>query len=129
SFVGAILAELGCHVLQADQVGHRLLEPKGAAEAATIEAFGPEILEPSGRISRQALAALVFRDPEKLEKLNHIIHPLVFAEEERFFRQVEEQDPHGVAVVEAAILIEAGNHKNFEKIVVTWCPREVQVER
>lgn len=129
SFVGECLVELGCYLLKADEVGHRLLEPGGAAVAPVVEAFGQSILNDEGLIERSRLGAIVFDEPEKLELLNKIIHPLVFAEEERFFRELAVRDPQAIGVVEAAILIETGNYRNFEKIVVAWCPREMQVER
>jgi dephospho-CoA kinase len=145
SFVGDTLAGLGCALLKADEVGHRLLEPGGAAYPAVVAAFGNEILSPDGRIDRPQLASLVFGHPERLRTLNEIVHPLVFAEEERFFGRLlaEEQEVfergdsqqgegarHGrIGVVEAAILIETGNYRNFEKILVAWCPRETQIAR
>ncbi|MDZ7638008.1 MAG: dephospho-CoA kinase [Bryobacterales bacterium] len=139
SFVGDTLASLGCALLKADDVGHRLLQPGGAAYPLVVAAFGDSILQPDGAIERSHLAALVFGHPERLKTLNAIIHPLVFEEEERFFERLEkeaptparpgEQPPPKIGVVEAAILIETGNHLNFEKIWVAWCPREVQIER
>lgn len=120
---------MGCSLLKADDVGHRLLEPQGAAFARVVGAFGAAILDANGHIDRAKLGKKVFHDVASLETLNQIIHPLVFAEEERFFREVAEHDESGIAVVEAAILIETGNHKSFEKLIVAWCPAEMQVER
>ncbi len=139
SFVGETLVSLGCALLKADEVGHRLLEPDGAAYPMVLAAFGNSILEPDGRIGRTRLADLVFGHPDRLQRLNAIIHPLVFQEEERFFESLARREAeahrggsepaHRVGVVEAAILIETGNHENFEKIWVAWCPREAQIER
>ncbi len=129
SFVGEALRDLGCHLLKADEVGHRLLEPDGAAYARVLGAFGEAILDGDGRINRARLGAKVFQDAVLLETLNQIIHPLVFAEEERFLDEVARKDPGGIAVVEAAILIETGNYKEFDKLVLAWCPPEMQIER
>lgn len=139
SFVGDTLQSLGCALLKADEVGHRLLEPGGAAYPLVLEAFGGGILDARGEIDRGRLAALVFGHPERLEALNAIVHPLVFAAEEQFFGELSGREEAardkgeaaacGVGVVEAAIIIETGNHKNFEKIWVAWCPRETQIER
>lgn len=139
SFVGDTLRGLGCSLLKADEVGHRLLERDGAAYPLVIEAFGSTILGTQGEIDRKRLADLVFGHPERLQKLNAIIHPLVFAAEARFFEEIARQEeearrvgrlqPCRVGVVEAAILIESGNRENFEKIWVAWCPRETQLER
>lgn len=139
SFVGDTLASLGCALLKADEVGHRLLEPDGAAYPLVLAAFGDSILEPDGTVERTRLAELVFGHPQRLQTLNAIIHPLVFEAEERFFDELSRQEAAArldrsrstckIGIVEAAILIETGNHENFEKIWVAWCPREMQIER
>jgi len=129
SFVGDTLVELGCHLLKADEVGHHLLLPGGRAVDAVVREFGPEVQDAQGGILRPALAALVFGKPDRLQVLNQIVHPLVFEEEERFLDDLVARDPKAIAVVEAAILIESGNYRNFDKIVVAWCPREMQIER
>src|ERR1041384_1768663 len=78
SFVGKVLEELGAHLIHADDLGHRALEPDGEAYGPTLHEFGTEILGPDGRIDRRRLAALVFGDPARLEKLNAIVHPAVY---------------------------------------------------
>lgn len=129
SFVGEALAELGCHLLKADELGHRLLMPGTDVYRKVIAEFGPSILDAEGRIQRRALASLVFADPEKLARLNAIVHPAVIAEEERWMKRLATEDPHGIAVVEAAILIETGSYRRFDRIVLAVCTREQQIER
>lgn len=129
SFVGEALAALGCHLLKADELGHRLLMPGTEVYRRVVEEFGPSILDAEGRIQRRALAQVVFADPEKLARLNAIVHPAVIEEEERWMAGVQAQDPHGIAVVEAAILIETGSYRRFDRIVLALCSREQQIER
>lgn len=129
SFVGEALASLGCHLLKADELGHRLLLPGTEVYRRVVEEFGPSILDEEGRIQRRALAQLVFADPEKLARLNAIVHPAVIEEEERWLAGVEAADPHGIGVVEAAILIETGSYRRFDRIVLAVCSREQQIER
>jgi len=129
SFVGACLQELGAHVIQADRLGHEALEVDGEAYPLVVEKSGDEILLAGGEIDRKALGAIVFPAPEKLEALNAIIHPIVWRRQQEFFSEVEEKDPHAVAVVEAAILIETGAYKRYQRLVVAACPPEVQVAR
>jgi dephospho-CoA kinase len=129
SFVGQALADMGCRLLQADQLGHELLLPGGEAYAPVVREFGPGILGENGAIDRRALAALVFGNAERLALLNSLIHPPVQRYEEEWMARVAAEDPHAIAVVEAAILIETGSYKRFEKLVVVVCDDEQQIER
>ena len=129
SFVGEALASLGCHLLKADELGHQLLMPGTPVYEKVVAEFGPAILDSEGRIVRRALASLVFADPARLARLNAIVHPAVIEEEERWMQDVAARDPHGIAVVEAAILIETGSYRRFDKIVLAVCPGELQIER
>jgi dephospho-CoA kinase len=129
SFVGETLAQLGCHVLQADRLGHEVLLPGGDAYAAVVHEFGPGVLGEAGAIDRRALAAQVFGKPERLALLNSLVHPPVLRREEEWLAGVGTQDPHGIAVVEAAILIETGSYRRFDKLIVAACDVEQQVQR
>lgn len=129
TYVGRVMAELGCHVAQADEMGHAILAADGEGFAAAVEEFGCEILGEDGEIDRKALGRLVFADPERLQTLNAIVHPHVWARQERFFAEVTANDAHAIAVIEAAIMIEAGSHTRYDKLVVAWCPQRVQIER
>jgi len=129
SFVSAELERLGCHVLKADELGHAVLEPGAEAFAAVIEYFGREILTTDGSIDRGRLGAIVFHDPERLRLLNSLVHPPVIAREEAWLRQVQAADPSAIAVIEAAILIETGSYRRFDKLVLAVCSEEQQIER
>ncbi len=129
SFVGRTLADLGCYWISADELGHRVLEPGGEAYEAVVAEFGRGILDEEGRIDRRKLAGEVFGSPEKLEKLNRIVHPLVIGLEEKLLAEYGARRPDGIAVVEAAILIETGSHKRFDRLIVTVCDPEQQIER
>jgi len=127
--VVAMLRELGCLVLEADKIGHQLIEPDGPAYEEVVREFGPGILTPEGLVDRQKLGPIVFTDPARLARLNAIVHPPVLAEQSRQLAAIQQADPHAIAVVEAALLIEAGFDKQLEFIVVTWCTPEQQIER
>jgi dephospho-CoA kinase len=129
SFVSAALAELGCHVLRADAVGHEVLEPGGEAYQPVIAEFGGEILNEEGAIDRRRLAAIVFSAPERLAKLNSLVHPAVFRREDEFMRGIRAREPDAIVVVEAAILVETGSYRRFDRLVVTVCDRETQIRR
>jgi dephospho-CoA kinase len=129
SFVGQALAALGCHLIEADQIGHEVLLPNGPAYAGVVREFGPAILNPDGTIDRKRLAAEVFDKPGRLEVLNRLVHPHVFQREQELIDQYAKTDPHSIVVAEAAILIETGNHKNFDRVILVECEEEQQIER
>ncbi|MBV9760384.1 MAG: dephospho-CoA kinase [Acidobacteriaceae bacterium] len=129
SFVAAELERLGCFVLRADLIGHAVLEPGGAAYSPTLHAFGPAILAPDHAIDRKKLASVVFENPELLEKLNSFVHPAVIAREDQMIEEYKTRNPQGVAIVEAAILIETGRDRMFDRIILTACDRETQIAR
>jgi dephospho-CoA kinase len=129
SFVASELETRGCFVIRADLLGHAVLERGGAAYDAAVEAFGPEILSEDGAIDRKKLASMVFDKPELLERLNGIVHPAVIAMEEEMFRRFEAEKPRGIGVLEAAILIEAGRDRMFDRIILTACDEETQIAR
>jgi dephospho-CoA kinase len=127
--VVAMLRELGCRVLEADKIAHQMIEPGGAAYDEVVREFGREILTTEGLVDRRKLGAIVFADPAKLARLNAIVHPPVLAEQSRQLAAIEKADAYAIAVVEAALLIEAGFDKKLEYLVVTWCTPEQQLER
>jgi len=129
SFVGRALADLGCLLIQADQLGHQVLEPGGEAYAAVIREFGPGIVRTDGTIDRPALAALVFHDSQRLAALNALVHPPVWARERQLMDEYAAAHPRGIAVVEAAILVETGSYRNYAKLIVAVCSEEQQIER
>ena len=129
SFVARTLESFGCHVVRADELGHKVLAPGGEAYQPVVDLFGREILDSSGNIDRKRVAALVFGSEQRLRELNAIVHPAVIRLEDEFVRESERVDPSGIVVVEAAILIETGSYRRFDKLIVVVCKPEQQVER
>jgi dephospho-CoA kinase len=129
SFVGDELARLGCRLIRADQLGHEVLRRGGEAYDGVVREFGPGILDGSGEIHRPSLAAVVFRDPARLAVLNSLVHPPVQRREEELMAAFAAGNPHGIAVVEAAILIETGSHERFDRLVLVVCDESRQLDR
>lgn len=129
SLVGDALVSLGCHLLQADQVGHAVLAPDGEAYAAVIAQFGTGIVDPGGVINRKRLAGIVFGDPAQLTRLNALVHPAVFARQEAWFAEIAAREPKAVAIVEAAIMVETGSFRRYDRIILTVCREEQQIAR
>jgi dephospho-CoA kinase len=127
STIGQLLAARGAHFLQADTLAHRLYEPGEPVYYAVVERFGREILNCDGSINRGRLANAAF--PDRVAELNAIVHPAVVEAQTRWMQDCEPSDPAGIAVVEAALLIEAGAAKDFDKIVVVTCTAEQKIAR
>ncbi|MCC6340742.1 MAG: dephospho-CoA kinase [Bryobacterales bacterium] len=129
SFVGKTLERLGCFLIQADLIGHEVIEAGGEAYEAVIREFGSGILDAGGAIQRRQLAAEVFRDPGRLAVLNSIVHPPVRRRIEQLLEDFGARNATGIAVVEAAIHIETGGYRDYDRLIVAWCRAEQQIER
>ena len=129
STVAAMMSELGCRVLNADRMAHALIAPGEPAYDEIRRQFGPNVLAADGSIDRARLAAVVFADAAKLASLNAIVHPGVLRELDRELERLSRIDPHGVAVIEAALLIESGYNQRLDRLVLVTCTREQQLER
>lgn len=129
SAVAAMLREMGFPVLDADPIAHKLMEPGQPAHDEVLRAFGADLAGADGRIDRAKLGAIVFADPDRLAKLNAILHPRV---EQILLKQYEEWERSGVrdaAFVEAALLVESGFVSHLNGLIVAWCEPEQQLER
>jgi dephospho-CoA kinase len=129
SFVTGVLAELGCHVIDADQVARSVVEPGTEGLKRVVEAFGPQVLRADGTLDRKRLGAIVFADQAQRARLNSILHPLIIEAQDAQLRRWEELDPNGIAVVDAALMIESGSYRRFDKIIVVHCRPESQLRR
>jgi dephospho-CoA kinase len=127
STVLAMFAELGAHTLQADAVAHQLMAPGEVMYERIVAAFGTGILAMNGTIARPKLAAAAF--PARIAELNAIVHPVVLDFEDEWMHKVGESDPDGVAMCEAALLIEAGGLPRYDRLIVVTCTLEQKVAR
>jgi dephospho-CoA kinase len=124
-----VLTELGCHVVDADVVARRVVGPGSKGLRRIVEAFGEWVLRPDGTLDRAGVSAVIFKDVAKRELINSLLHPLIIAEQDEVLRQWEREDPRGIGVVDAALMIESGGHGRFDRLVVVHCRPEVQLER
>jgi dephospho-CoA kinase len=119
---------LGIPVIDADQVGHEVIEPGGAAEEAVVAAFGEAVLT-DGAIDREKLGGLVFRDAEARERLNGIVHPAIRLEMANRCAQYA-QDGHRIVIIDAALLGENGTLDDyFAGLILVLAPTETRVQR
>jgi dephospho-CoA kinase len=129
SFVSGMLAGLGCHVVDSDELARKVVEPGTEGLRGVVEAFGASIIRDDGTLDRAALGSLIFGDEERRATLNAILHPLIMAEQDELLNSWEQEDPRGIGIVDAALLVESGGFRRFDKLIVVHCRPEVQLER
>jgi dephospho-CoA kinase len=128
STVAAMLRARGIQVLEMDPIGHELLKPGETAYDETVREFGHAVLNANGAIDRAKLSAVVFADEGKRERLNAILHPRILQKVREWFVNGERNRAE-FAVVEAALIYEAGYDKELDRMVVCWCRPEQQIAR
>jgi dephospho-CoA kinase len=129
STVGRMFGELGCRVIESDLITRRLFEPGDPVNKAVAKTFGRRVVAPDGSIDRTVLGEIVFNNPEFRQKLNDLVHPAIKNRQAEFLASVEAEDPRAIGIVEAALIIEVGNHKNYDKVVLVACSPEMQRQR
>jgi len=129
SFVLECFREHGCHVLDADKTARDVVEKGSDGLVEIAEKFGNEVLAKDGSLDRKRMAAIVFADRSKRELLNSIVHPRVFAAQNEWLAKVERVDPNAIAIVDAALMIESGGYRRFDKLIVVWCESAIQLKR
>ncbi len=134
SVVGEMFAKLGAHVILADQVAHQLMQPGQAVYEEVVRRFGRGILNPDGTINRPRLAQAAFGDPARgqparVQELNAIVHPAVVRHENEWMGEIGRRDSSAIAIVEAALILEAGVANRFDHLVVVTCRPEQRVQR
>ena len=137
STVGEMFVALGAHLLQADEIAHELMRPGQTVYQEVVRHFGPGILDPDGRVNRPRLAEAAFgpgggthsSPPSRIQELNQIVHPAVMKKQEEWMEEVGRRDPQAIAVVEAALLLEAGAARQFDRLVAVTCRPEQRIER
>jgi dephospho-CoA kinase len=128
SSVVAMLREMGVPVVEADDLAHELSRAGEPVYDEIVKAFGREILAGNGEIDRARLAGMVFGSPEKLARLNGIVHPRVLERAERWVGERQREGAR-LVVIEAPLLVEAGFHRRLDRLVLVWCRPEQQIER
>ncbi len=127
SVVGEMLVVLGAHLIQADQISHQLMQPGQPVHRDVVRHFGSGILNPDQTVNRPKLAEAAFSG--RIQELNQIVHPAVLQKQKEWMDEIGKRDPHGIAVVEAALILEAGSAQDFDRLVVVTCRPEQRVQR
>ena len=135
--VGEMFVALGAHLVQADRIAHSLMRPGEPVYNEVVRHFGREILDPDGTVNRAKLAEVAFGPadaPEgerasRVADLNRIVHPVVIRSQDEWMYAIGLQDPYGVAIVEAALILEAGAEDRFDRLIVVTCNTEQRAAR
>ncbi len=127
STVAQMLRARGAHVLEADRLAQELMRPGQPVYYEVVRHFGKEIVEVDGSIDRARLADIVF--PGRIEELNRIVHPAVIQRQEAWMEEIGRREPAAVTIVEAALIMEAGVGKRFQKLIAVTCSMEQKVAR
>lgn len=129
SVVARILGQKGCYIQNADLIAHELMSPGGEIWKDLVEHFGQAILKESQEIDRQKLGGIIFRDQAERDYLNRLTHPRILEKVRQTIRELEQRGGYDIYITEAALVIEAGFHKFYDRLILTHCRLEVQVER
>ena len=137
SVVGEMFAALGAHIIQADEISRQLMEPGEEVYREVVRHFGSGILNPDGSVNRSRLAenalgtsaGIAGTKPARVQELNQIVHPAVIRRQQEWMEQVARRDPRAVAIVEAALILEAGMAESLDRLVVVTCRAEQRIER
>ena len=129
TLVASIFKSLAAIIIDADILCRELVMPGQPALQKIAQTFGHDILDLSGELDRKKLASIVFKDTKKKQNLEKILHPLVIAEEQRFYSAICKKDPHALVIIDAALLIESGNYKCVDKVILVSCDEETQIQR
>jgi dephospho-CoA kinase len=145
SVVGEMFVALGAHLVQADRIAHQLMLPGQTVYNEVVRHFGGGILNPDLSVNRAKLAEAAFgsppssakassamspsASPARVQELNRIVHPAVIRSQEEWMEEMGRQDAHAVAMVEAALILEAGAAKRFDRIIVVTCNDEQRIAR
>ena len=146
SAVGEMFVALGAHLVQADRIAHHLMLPGQPVYNEVVRHFGGAILNPDMSVNRSRLAEAAFGSStpsgraastsssaasaiSRIDELNRIVHPAVIRSQEEWMAETGRQDPHSVAIVEAALILEAGAARSFDCLIVVTCTDEQRVSR
>lgn len=129
SYVCEVFRELGAFVLDADQTAREVVQPHTKALRLITKGFGNEVLHPNGELNRIKLSAIIFADKAKRQLLNSIVHPLVIEKQNEWLRQIESEKANAICIIDAALMIESGGYKRFNKLIVVWCDPDIQLKR
>lgn len=129
SVVAKVLSQKGCFVQNADLIAHQLLSPGGQVWSQLVNHFGKSILKEDSSVDRQKLAEIIFSNNDERTYLNHLTHPKILEKVRQTIDQLKKNGSHDIYVTEAALVIESGYYEFYDRIILTHCSPDIQLER
>ena len=129
STVSKLLSKKGAIPINSDEIGHQLLKRGSPVMGALLEAFGSDILDQSGDVSRQKLGTIVFNDKTARERLNAIMHPPIVQQSRSEANKLVAEDANCAVLIDAPLLIEANSQDTVDVIVVVTASTQIQLQR
>jgi len=129
STVSALLRQLGCEIIDADLLAREVVEPGQPAWTTIVAEFGQDVLTGDGTLDRKKLGAIVFADPERRRRLEAITHPAIRERFQARLDELAEKGFTGIVIFDAAVMIESGNYKNMDRLVVVVTDEPTQMSR
>jgi len=129
STVAGMFKDEGAYVIDFDHLARSVVEPDKPAWRDIVDYFGPEILSPDRTLNRSALAEIVFSDDESRKALEGFTHPRIFKESDALVKAIKRKDPFSVVIIDFPLLFELELNKKFDRVIVVYVPRAVQLKR
>ncbi len=129
SVVSNMLRDLGASIIDADEISREIMIPHTKCWEEVITSYGSDLLLEDLTIDRKKLAISVFKDSEQIKKLNRIVHPYIMQRIEEMIEEIKDKDPQALVIVDAALLVETGVYKHYDKLIVVYVSKETQLKR
>jgi dephospho-CoA kinase len=134
SVVGEMFVAQGAYLIQADLISHELMQPGQGVYEEVVRQFGTAILNPDATVSRPRLAEAAFGKhgydgTSRVAELNRIVHPAVLRRQDEWMAEIGRADPQAIAIVEAALIVEAGAKGRFDRLIAVTCKEGQRVQR
>lgn len=130
SLVGGMFAELGVHTIDADEIAHDLMRPGEKVYDEVVRRFGPDILNADTSVNRARLAELAFDQKRpRIYELNSLVHPAVIERQQQWMEEIRRREPDAIVMLEAALLLEAGLRRSFDRVIVVSCKPQQRIDR
>jgi len=129
SSVAEMFKDEGAYVIDFDYLACVVVEPDTPAWRDIVDYFGQEILSPDRTLNRSKLAEIVFSDAQSRKALEGFTHPRIFEKRDTLLKDIKTKDPNAIVIVDVPLLFELSLNKNFDKVILVYVSRDVQIER